>query len=101
MGALDGRVALITGAARGQGRAHALALATAGADIVAVDAPHPMATLTYPLGTEDDLRDTAAQVEQLGRRCLPIPLDVRESAAVGAAVAQTVSSMGSLDIVVA
>ena len=65
------------------------------------DAPGAMMDLTYPLGTEDDLRDTAKRVEELGRRCLPIALDVRDSAAVGAAVEQTVKDMGSLDIVVA
>ena len=58
MGALDGRVAFITGGARGQGRAHALALAAEGANVVIADAPRPM-NLTYPLGTEDDLRGTA------------------------------------------
>src|SRR5258705_9283554 len=96
MGALDGRVALITGGARGQGRAHALALAAEGAD-----APRAMADLTYPLGTEDDLRDTAKQVEELGSLCLPITMDVRDAAAVGAAVEETVNRLGSLDIVVA
>ena len=101
MGALDGRVALITGGARGQGRAHALALATEGADIVAADVPTPMTDLTYPLATEEDLRDTVKLVEELGQRCLPISLDVRDSAQVGAAVEQTVKDMGSLDIVVA
>jgi SDR family mycofactocin-dependent oxidoreductase len=101
MGALDGRVALITGGARGQGRAHALALAAEGADIVAADAPGPMIDLTYQLGTEDDLRETAKRVEELGRRCLPLTLDVRDSARVGAAVEQTLREMGSLDIVVA
>ena len=101
MGALDGRVALITGGARGQGRAHALALAAEGADIVVADAPGPMMALTYPLGTEDDLRDTAKRVEELGRRCLPIALDVRDSAQVGAAVEQILEEMGSLEIVVA
>lgn len=101
MGALEGRVALITGAARGQGRAHALALAAEGADIVAADAPGPMLDLTYPLGTEDDLRDTAKRVEELGQRCLAIALDVRDSAQVGVAVEQTLKEMGSLDIVVA
>src|SRR6201997_2840517 len=101
MGALDGRVALITGGARGQGRAHALALAGEGGDIVAADAPGPMVDLAYPLGTEDDLRDTAKRVEELGRRCLPFTLDVRDSAQVGAAVEQTLKEMGSLDIVVA
>jgi SDR family mycofactocin-dependent oxidoreductase len=101
MGALGGRVALITGGARGQGRAHALALAAEGVDIVVADAPGPMTDLTYPLGTEDDLRDTAKLVEELGRRCLPITLDVRNPAQVGAAVEQTVKDMRSLDIVVA
>jgi SDR family mycofactocin-dependent oxidoreductase len=101
MGALDGRVAFITGGARGQGRAHALALAAEGADVVAADAPGRMTDLTYPLGTEDDLRETAKRVEELGRRCLPLTLDVRDSAGVGAAVERTLEEMGSLDVVVA
>lgn len=101
MGALDGRVALITGGARGQGRAHALALAAEGADIVVADAPNAMADLTYPLGTEDDLRVTAKLVDELGRRCVPLTLDVRDGNAVEAAVRQTVADLGSLDIVVA
>jgi len=97
---LDGRVALITGGARGQGRAHALALAAEGASIVLADAPRPM-NLTYPLGTEDDLRDTAKLVEELGSACLPITMDVRDPVAVRAAVEETLRSFGSLDIVVA
>src|SRR6185312_5243908 len=101
MGALAERVALITGGARGQGRAHAVALAAEGADIVAADAPGPMVDLTYPLGTEDDLRETAKRVEELGRRCLPLTVDVRDASQVGAAVEQTVAELGSLDIVVA
>src|ERR1700722_13016890 len=101
MGALDGQVALITGGGRGQGRAHALALAAEGADIVVADAPGPMMALASPLGTEDDLRDTAKRVEEPGRRCLPIALDVRDSAQVGAAVEQILEEMGSLEIVVA
>jgi SDR family mycofactocin-dependent oxidoreductase len=101
MGALDERVALITGGARGQGRAHALALAAEGADIVVADAPGEMSGLPYPLGTEEDLRETAKHVEALGRRCLPITLDVRDSGMVDKAVEQTVQDMGSLDIVIA
>jgi SDR family mycofactocin-dependent oxidoreductase len=101
MGALDGRVAFITGGGRGQGRAHALALAAEGADIVVADAPDAMPGLTYPLGTEDDLRDTAKHVEQLGRRCLPLAVDVRDSSRVEAAIEQTLTEMGSLDVVVA
>jgi SDR family mycofactocin-dependent oxidoreductase len=101
MGALDGRVAFVTGGARGQGRAHALALAAEGADIAIADVPGPMTGLTYPLGTEEDLRGTAKDVEELGGRCLPITMDVRDPAAVGVAVEETVSRLGSLDIVVA
>jgi NAD(P)-dependent dehydrogenase (short-subunit alcohol dehydrogenase family) len=100
MGALDGRVAFITGGARGQGRAHALALAAEGANVAIADAPRPM-SLTYPLATEDDLRSTAKEVEELGGLCLPIALDVRDAAAVNAAIDETVSSLGSLDILVA
>jgi SDR family mycofactocin-dependent oxidoreductase len=100
MGALDGRVAFITGGARGQGRAHALALAAEGANVVVADAPRLM-NLAYPLGTEEDLRATAKKVEELGRLCLPIAMDVRDAAAVGAAVEETVTSLGSLDILVA
>jgi SDR family mycofactocin-dependent oxidoreductase len=100
MGALDGRVAFITGGARGQGRSHALALAAEGANVVIADAPRPM-NLTYPLGTEDDLRGTAKEVEELGGLCLPMAMDVRDAAAVGAAIDETVSSLGSLDILVA
>src|SRR5579875_710856 len=101
MGSLDGQVALITGAARGQGRSHALALAAEGADIVACDAPRPMTSLTYPLATKEDLLETARLVEESGRRCLAMPLDVRESAEVDAAVERTVEEFGRLDIAIA
>ena len=101
MGALYGRVAFITGAGRGQGRAHALALAAEGADIVVTDAPEPMMGLSYPLANEDDLQETAKRISELGRRCMPIALDVRDAAAVGSAVERCVDEMGSLDIAVA
>jgi SDR family mycofactocin-dependent oxidoreductase len=101
MGALDDKVAFVTGGARGQGRAHALALAAEGASVVVADAPAPMAELTYPLGTEDDLRDTVKQVESLGDVCLPLVMDVRDPAAVAAAVEETVNRFGRLDIMVA
>jgi SDR family mycofactocin-dependent oxidoreductase len=100
MGALDGRVAFITGGARGQGRAHALALAAEGAAVVVADAPGPM-NLTYPLGTEDDLQITVKEVEALGGTCTPVVMDVRDPDAVNGAVDETVTALGSLDIVVA
>lgn len=100
MGALEGRVAFITGGARGQGRAHALALAAEGAKVVVADAPRPM-NLTYPLATEDDLRSTAKDVEEIGALCLPMVMDVRDAGAVAAAIEDTVNRLGSLDIVVA
>lgn len=78
-----------------------MALAAEGADIVAADAPGPMKDLSYPLGTESDLRDTVELVNALGRRCTPIAVDVRDSAQVNAAVEQTLRDFGSLDIVLA
>jgi SDR family mycofactocin-dependent oxidoreductase len=101
VGALDGKVALITGGARGQGRSHAIALAGEGADIVVCDVPRPMSSLTYPLATVEDLQLTAKLVEQAGRRCLAMQLDVRDAAAVNGAVESSVQELGRLDIVVA
>ena len=101
MGLLDGQVALITGAARGQGRAHATALSSEGADIVACDVPRSMSTPSYPLATRDDLAMTAKLVEDQGTRCLPLAFDVRDAVEVNAAVERTVEEFGRLDIVVA
>jgi SDR family mycofactocin-dependent oxidoreductase len=101
MGSLEGRVALITGAARGQGRSHALALAGEGADIAACDVPAPMSSLTYPLATKEDLQRTADLVEGAGRRALALPLDVRDAGQVEAAVTRTVEELGRVDVVVA
>ena len=101
MGELDGRVALITGAARGQGRAHALRLAEEGANIVALDIVAPIDTTYYPLAEPADLELTAALVEKQGAGVLAIPADVRDQAALDAAVASAVAAFGRLDIVVA
>src|SRR5947207_11043409 len=84
---LDGRVALITGAARGQGRSHALALAAAGADIVVTDLCHDIASVPYGLADEHELAETAQLVEKVGRRAVAIEADVRDRAAMAGGVA--------------
>lgn len=101
MGALDGKVALITGAARGQGRSHALALAGEGADIVACDVPRSMSSLTYPLATREDLELTAKLVEQSGRRCVIAEVDVRDPTGVDGVVDLVLDDLGHLDVTVA
>jgi SDR family mycofactocin-dependent oxidoreductase len=101
VGSLDGRVAVITGGARGQGRSHAVALSAAGADIVLWDLPGPMSTLTYPLATPEDLEVTSKLVSEHGRRCLALTVDVRDADQVDAAIRQTVEEFGRLDIAVA
>ncbi|WP_395105451.1 mycofactocin-coupled SDR family oxidoreductase [Actinomadura sp. SCN-SB] len=98
---LDGQVAFITGAARGQGRSHAVTLAAAGADIIAVDLCEQMDTVGYGLATEEDLAETVRQVEALGRRIVARPADVRDTGSLRAAVDEGVRELGRLDIVVA
>jgi SDR family mycofactocin-dependent oxidoreductase len=101
VGSLDGKVALITGAARGQGRSHALAMAAEGADIAAWDVPQPMSSITYPLATQEDLDLTADLVTKMGRRCLSLRVDVGESSQVGAGIQHTLEEFGHLDIALA
>jgi SDR family mycofactocin-dependent oxidoreductase len=101
MGRFDGKVAFITGAARGQGRSHAVRLASEGADIVAVDICRQMETVLYPMSTPADLAETAAEVEALDRRIVTVEADVRDSGALRAAVSEGVSQLGSIDIVLA
>jgi SDR family mycofactocin-dependent oxidoreductase len=100
-GKLQGKVALITGGARGQGRSHALRLAAEGADIVAFDICHDLASVTYGLATPEDLEQTVAEVEALDRRALGIQGDVRDLSALTAAVQAAISQFGRLDIVCA
>src|SRR5690348_14213648 len=101
-GPLEGRVAFITGAARGQGRAHAIRLANDGADIIAIDVCHPVSdTITYPLGSSDELADTVRAVEATGRKVLAREVDIRDLAAQQQVVADGVEQFGRLDIVVA
>lgn len=102
MATLDGRVAFITGAARGQGRAHALRLANEGADIVAIDVCGPVSeSVTYPMPTVEDLAETAALVQATGRRVLTRQVDIRDLAAQQQVVADAVAQFGRLDVVVA
>ena len=101
MGTLDGQVALITGAARGMGRAHAVKLASEGADVIAVDVCAEFDSTDYPGATPADLAETVNLVEQQGRRILARQADVRDATAVDAAVADGLREFGRLDIVIA
>ncbi|MFW0785272.1 mycofactocin-coupled SDR family oxidoreductase [Gordonia sp. CPCC 206044] len=98
---LDGKVALITGAARGQGRSHALRLAQEGADIIAVDICDQISTVNYPMSTPADLDETTKAVEALDRRIVAKIADVRSRDALQAAIDAGVNEFGRLDIVVA
>jgi SDR family mycofactocin-dependent oxidoreductase len=101
-GSLDGRVAFVTGAARGQGRAHCVRLADEGADIVAIDICGPVSdSITYPPATPEDLDETVRGVEATGRKILARQVDTRDSAALRQVVADGVEQFGRLDILVA
>jgi NAD(P)-dependent dehydrogenase (short-subunit alcohol dehydrogenase family) len=100
-GSVQGKVALITGAGRGQGRSHALKLAAEGADIVAYDICHDLKSVAYDLATPDDLKQTVAEVEALDRRAIGIQGDVRDLNALSEAVSVAVDTLGRLDIVCA
>ncbi len=99
MGQLDGKVALITGAARGQGRSHALRLAQEGADIIALDICAQVDSVNYPMSTPDDLKETVAQVEALDRRIVARQADIRDLGQLQEAVTAGVAELGRLDIV--
>jgi (+)-trans-carveol dehydrogenase len=99
MGRVDGKVAFVTGAARGQGRSHAVRLAQEGADIIAVDIDAQVESVPYPLATPQDLRQTVEAVEALGRRIVASTADVRDYDALKAALDDGVATLGRLDIV--
>ena len=101
MGMLDGKVALITGGARGQGRAHAVVSAREGADIVLVDIAEQIDTVPYPMATSSDLAETVRLVEELDRRVLSFEADVRDQAALDHVVAETLAKFGKIDILIA
>lgn len=101
MGRFDGQVALITGGARGMGRSHAVSLAREGADVALVDLCRDVATVGYPLATPEDLEETAELVRKEGATAWTVQADVRDFEAVAAAVGETASTAGRLDIVIA
>src|ERR1700710_815903 len=100
-GRVEGKVAFITGAARGQGRAHAVRLAQEGADIVALDVCHDLETVPYPLGTSADLAQTVKEVESLDRRIASFEGDTRDYGRMEEIVAEAVAEFGRIDIIVA
>ncbi len=101
-GTLEGRVAFITGAARGQGRAHAVRLASEGADVIAIDVCKPVSdTVTYPMPTAEDLAETVRLVEATGRKVIAREVDIRDLEAQQQVVADGMEQFGRLDIVVA
>jgi SDR family mycofactocin-dependent oxidoreductase len=101
MGRVEGKVAFVTGAGRGQGRSHAVRLAEEGADIIAVDICRDYETVGYPMATPDDLKETVRQIEGQGRRVLALQADVRRIDQMQDAVARGIAELGGLDIVVA
>src|SRR5450432_3889174 len=101
MGKLEGKVAFITGAARGQGRSHAIRLAQEGADIIASDICAQVDTVAYPMATPEDLAETVKEVEALDRRIVAQHADVRDPATLMAVFDAGVAQLGPVDIVVA
>ena len=101
MGKLDGKVAFITGAARGQGRSHAVRLAQEGADVIAVDIAAQIPSVRYPMATPEELDQTVKEVEALDRRIVARQADVRDRAALQAAFDAGVAELGGVDIVLA
>lgn len=101
MGRLESKVAFVTGIARGQGRSHAVHLAREGADVIGLDLLAPMASMSYPLGTEEELAETVRLVEETGRRILARRADVRDRDAVRGVLKEGLDAFGRLDVVVA
>ena len=101
MGRVQGKVAFITGAARGQGRSHAVRLAEEGANIVAVDICAPIASMRYPLATPEDLQQTAKEVEATGQKIIARQADVRDRGQLQAVIDEVMSTFGRVDVVVA
>ncbi|MDH6291317.1 mycofactocin-coupled SDR family oxidoreductase [Rhodococcus opacus] len=100
-GRVEGKVAFITGAARGQGRSHAIRLAEEGADIIAIDLLDQVGSVPYPMSTAEDMDETVRQVEALDRRIVAVKADIRDYDALKAALDAGVEQFGRLDIVAA
>jgi len=98
-GRVEGKVAFITGTARGQGRSHAIRLAEEGADIIAVDICAQVGSVPYPMATPEDLAETVKEVEALDRRIVATQADVRDYGALKKALDDGVAELGRLDIV--
>lgn len=101
MGKFEGKVAVITGGARGQGRSHALALAKEGCNIAFCDISEPVKTTLYRTATEEDRLETEKMVQQTGARCLSVDADVRDRPAMKAFVERTLDEFGAIDILLA
>lgn len=101
MGMLDGKVALITGGSRGQGRAHAITCAREGADVIIIDTLNQIETVTYPMARQADIDETVRQVEELDRRIIAVDGDVRSQADLDRAVEAGVAAFGRIDILIA
>jgi SDR family mycofactocin-dependent oxidoreductase len=101
MGQLDGKVAFITGGARGQGRSHAVMMAEEGADIITLDLCDQIDSVVYRMATPEDLEETVRLVEKTGRRIVAQHADVRDFDAVNSVVTEGVAQLGRLDFVIA
>jgi SDR family mycofactocin-dependent oxidoreductase len=101
MGKFDGKVALITGGARGQGRSHAVTFAREGADIAFCDIASQMETVPYPMSSSDDVKETVQLVEELDRRCLAVTADVRDRAQMEEFAEQARTELGRIDFCLA
>jgi SDR family mycofactocin-dependent oxidoreductase len=98
---LEGKVALITGGSRGQGRAHAVTCAREGADVIIMDTLEQISTVSYPMAQQADIDETVRQVEELDRRIVPVVGDVRKQADLDRAVAEGLAAFGRVDILIA
>jgi SDR family mycofactocin-dependent oxidoreductase len=98
MGRFDGKVVMVTGGARGQGRSHAIAFAKEGASIVVSDIARQVDSVPYAMATDDDLRETVKMVEALDQRCVAVKADCRDTAAMNDAVATAISEFDRIDV---